>query len=134
MTVDNTALAGAAAEFFDSFVAAFQSFDGARIAALYLVPSVALQADGSLGCLTSQSELARYFQAVVDGYRAQGFRACRYRDLAVTAIGARSALATVTWDLLRNDGEVLKSWRESYNLHRTDPGPWRIFASADHAE
>ena len=134
MTDNNANLRAAAAEFFDSFVAAFQSFEGTRIATLYLVPSVALQADGSLGCLNSQADVARYFQAVVDGYRAQGCRACRYRDLEVTAIGARSALATVTWDLLRNEDEVLKSWRESYNLHRTDAGPWRIFASADHAE
>ncbi len=123
-----------AAGFFDSFVVAFLSFDGTRIAALYRVPSVALQADGSLGCLTSQADVARYFQAVVDGYRAQGCRACRYRDLEVTAIGTRSALATVTWDLLDGEGKALKSWRESYNLHRSDAGPWRIFASADHAE
>ena len=134
MTVNAPTLEAAASGFFDSFVAAFQSFEGTRIAALYRVPSVALQADGSLGCLTSQADVARYFQALVDDYRAQGCRACRYRDLEVAAIGARSALATVTWDLLDDEGKALKSWRESYNLHRTDAGPWRIFASADHAD
>jgi hypothetical protein len=46
-------------------------------------------------------------------------------------MGARSALGTVTWELLREDGSVLKHWRQSYNLVRAEKG-WRVLASTYH--
>lgn len=120
------------ASFFDGFVAAFGSFDGDRIAGRYQPPYLALHVDGSRQVFADQAEVGRYFQRVVDDYHGKGCRSCRYGDLDAFAIGSRSALATVTWDLLREDGSVIGSWRESYGLTRTDGG-WRIFSSVDHA-
>jgi hypothetical protein len=42
-----------------------------------------------------------------------------------------SALASVTWELLRTDESIISAWRESYNLMRTGDG-FLIFASIDH--
>ena len=57
--------------------------------------------------------------------------ACRFTDLEVVALGLNSALASVTWELLRTDESIISAWRESYNLMRTGDG-FLIFASIDH--
>ena len=118
--------------FFDDFVAAFGTFDGDRIAGRYRPPYLAVHTDGSQQVFSDQSEVGRYFQRIVDDYHGKACRACRYGDLEAMPLGSRSALATVTWDLLREDGSVIASWRESYCLMRTEDG-WRICSSVDHA-
>jgi hypothetical protein len=110
---------------------AFASFDGKEIARRYQSPYLALHADGKADCFHSAAEIAAYFQRVVDDYHRDGCRSCRYRDLEVVPLGRRSALATVTWDLLREDGTPLTSWRESYNLTRMGDS-LRVVASVDH--
>ena len=117
--------------FFDDFVEAFRTFDGARIATRYFVPGIALRGDGSIQSLESRTEVERFFQAAVDSYHRDGCRGIQWRDLDVVPMGDRSVLATVTWDLLREDRTVLRHWRQSYNLARVDPG-WQIFASTYH--
>jgi len=37
----------------------------------------------------------------------------------------------VTWELLREEGNVLRQWRQSYNLVRVEAG-WQILASTYH--
>jgi hypothetical protein len=118
--------------FFDEFVEVFLTFDGSRIAWRYLVPYLAMHADGSTELFTSDAAVAEYFQRIVDEYRAGGCTACRYRELEVVPVGGNAALGTVTWDLLRADGTVLTSWRESYNLTRS-AGRLKAFVSVDHA-
>jgi hypothetical protein len=119
------------AGFFDDFVEAFTSFSGARIATRYLVPGVAVRADGSVQWLQSRPEVERFFQAAVESYHKEGCRGIRFTDLDVVPMGGRSVLGTVTWELLREDGSVLRHWRQSYNLVRVDGG-WQILASTYH--
>jgi hypothetical protein len=114
--------------FFDDFVEAFGTFSGARIATRYYVPGIALRGDGSIRSLQSRAEVERFFQAAVDSYQRDGCRGIQWRDLDVVPMGDRGVLATVTWDLLREDRTVLRHWRQSYNLVRVDAG-WQIFAS-----
>lgn len=128
-----TALQGEVAAFFDAFVEAFQTFDGPLIARRYLAPYSALHAGGIVECFSTPAEIASYFQKVVDGYRSQGCRSCRYGELEVVSMGQACVLGTVTWELLLEDGSVLQSWRESYNLARTEGG-LRVFATVDHVD
>ena len=125
------ALPGEVAGFFDAFVEAFSSFSGARIATRYVVPGVALRGDGSIQCLQSREEVERFFQAAVDAYHRDGCRGIRFKDLGVVPMGGRSVQGTVTWELLREDGSVLRHWRQSYNLVRVEAG-WQILASTYH--
>jgi ketosteroid isomerase-like protein len=121
-----------AAAFFDAFVEAFRSFDGERIAQRYNVPYLAVDAKGASRCFSVHAEIGRYFQQVLDAYRAQGCGSCRYKDLQVQALGRTSLLATVTWELLGEGDRVISSWRESYTLVRT-AGCLRVLGSVDHA-
>ncbi|MET0487233.1 MAG: hypothetical protein ABW216_16130 [Candidatus Rokuibacteriota bacterium] len=126
-----TAFRDEVSRFFDDFVTAFCSFSGVSIAALYHVPGVALRGDGSIQCLQSRADIERFFQAAIDAYHRDGCRGIRFKDLDVMPIGGRSALGTVSWELLREDGAVLRQWRQSYNLVRVERG-WQVFASTYH--
>jgi hypothetical protein len=108
-----TALRDEVGRFFDDFVTAFCSFSGVSIAALYHVPGVALRGDGSIQSLQSRADIERFFQTAVDAYRQDGCRGIRFKDLDVVPLGGRSALGTVSWELLREDGTVLRQWRQS---------------------
>jgi len=118
--------------FFDEFVEAFASFDGARVAQRYLSPYLAFSGPDAVRAFASAEEITAYFQGILDAYRAQGCQRCRYLDLEVLALGADCVLGSVTWELLAADGQVIAAWRESYNLCRVGKG-YRIFASTDHA-
>jgi hypothetical protein len=133
VNMPSQALQTEVAEFFDAFVQAFPSFDGKVIAQRYAAPYLALNGEGVLTLLPTQADIASYFQTVLDNYLAQGCRSCRYLELEVFAMGNQSALGTVTWEMLGQDGKVLSSWRESYNFMRTENG-LRIFASTDHVD
>lgn len=133
MTSAATDLPAKVQRFFDDFVAAFSAFNGPRIAERYGVPYVAVDAQGTWRRFGSAGETGDYFAGVVTQYHSEGCRSCRYRDLEVLDLGPSGALATVTWELLREDGSVLSSWRESYTLVRGADGPLSIAASADHA-
>lgn len=117
--------------FFEEYNDAFASIDGSRIAALYYMPTVTMRADGSIHCLQSREELARFFQGVADTYHRDGYRNGRFQDLDVMSIGGQSALATMDWTLLRGDGSVIRGWRQSYNLVRHGGG-WQILVSTFH--
>jgi hypothetical protein len=106
-------------------------FGGDEIAKLYYAPTVTVRGDGSIHCLQSHEELARFFQGVLDTYKSQGSDGTTMHDLVVVPIGERSALATMTWKMLRADGSPIREWRQSYNVVRLAEG-WRILVSTFH--
>jgi hypothetical protein len=131
--MEQVARSAEAEALFDRFANAFASFDAAEVAELFATPGVALRKDGSIVALTTREDVLRYYQAALDNYHRNGCRSCRWMELEMTPMGNRSTLATVTWDLLREDGSMLTRWRQSYGLSHSDDGP-RIFASVMHAE
>jgi hypothetical protein len=118
--------------FFDDFVDAFRSFNGAAIAERYLSPYLAFHAPGAAQVFLSAAETGAYFQGVVDEYHAQGARSCRYAGLSVTPMGGHCILAAVTWELVADDQSVVSAWRESYNLCWVDRR-FMVYVSNDHA-
>jgi hypothetical protein len=131
--VTDTPIDREVAAFFDEFVEVFTTFDGRLIARRYLVPYLAMRADGSTETFTTLDAIGEYFQRIVDDYKVRGCSACRYGELSIVPLGRSAALGTVTWSLLQADGSVLTAWRESYNLVRSD-GRLKAFVSVDHAE
>jgi hypothetical protein len=104
-------------KFFSDYTRLFDAKDGAAIATCYHAPSI--------------SELQEFFQAVAEKYYEEGQRASRYANLDVKPIGSKSALATLDWQMLREDGSTIRTWRQSYNLIRQD-GRWQILVSTIH--
>ena len=126
------ALQAASEDFFNDFDLAFTTFDGMIVAARYAAPYLAVRADGSSGCFGFDSAIAAYFQRVLDSYHHRGCRSCRHRELRVVEAGHAATFATVSWDLLREDNSILRSWRESYTLVLAG-SKLKACASLDHA-
>lgn len=126
-------LTGHMHRFFDAFCIDFKKFDGALIAQRYAVPYSSLNADGLLQVFATQAQIGQYFQGFLNRYREQGCCSCRCKELHVMALGQKSVLASVTWELLRHDHSVASTWRESYNL-TISGSEFLIYASTDHAE
>jgi hypothetical protein len=117
--------------FFDRYTEAFATIDGDRIASFYNSPTITVRGDGSIHCLHSHEELARFFQGVAEIYQRDGSKSWTMHDVEVVPIGERSALATMTWKMLRADGSLIRQWRQSYNVVRLAEG-WRILAATFH--
>ena len=117
--------------FLEDYLQAFNARDGARIASFYNVPCVTMRADGSIHAFTSQDDLQAFFQRLADTYYRDGSRGWKYDHLEVTPLGARSMLATMNWEMRREDGSVIRRWRQSYNFVAAD-ARLRILASTIH--
>ena len=118
-------------KFFDCFVEDFSSFDGKLIASRYLAPYTAVSRDGDLWLCATQEESEIYFQILLDRHSSSGVVRCKYEDLDCSSLGSNCFLATVTWTMMSEEGETVSSWRESYNLIKTDSG-LKIYTSVDH--
>lgn len=114
--------------FFDAYVAAFNSLRGHDIGLLYGIPSVLLRGDRSVHGFHDRPAMESTLGQLARGYRADGCADWRWLNLEVVPIGSASVLASVTWQMLRDDDSVLRSWRHSYNLLRTEMG-LRILAA-----
>jgi hypothetical protein len=118
-------------KFFSDYTRLFDAKDGAAIATCYHAPSISMRADASVHVFQTSRELQEFFQAVAEKYYEEGQRASRYANLDVKPIGSKSALATLDWQMLREDGSTIRTWRQSYNLIRQD-GRWQILVSTIH--
>lgn len=118
-------------EFFDRFVTDFSSFDGALIASRYRAPYLAVTSDGDIWECPAPSDLVEYFQSLLDKHSADGVTCTKYENLEFTAIGKSCFLASVTWTMMDDAGGTVSTWRESYNLIKTENG-LKIFTSIDH--
>jgi hypothetical protein len=117
--------------FVESYMDAFDAANGPEIVALYHIPYVTVRGDGSLHCFQDKEVAQGFFQKVADTYLQDDCRRSRYFDLEVTPIGARSALATLEWEQLPEDGSSIRRWRQSYNLLR-DRAAWKVLTSTFH--
>jgi hypothetical protein len=129
--MNDKSLATEVRAFFERYNKAFLSFDGKHVAALYYEPTVTMRGDGSIHCLRSHGELASFFQGVIDTYRKDGYADSNLKNFEVQPIGDLSALATMDWEMLRQDGSLIRRWRQSYNVVRA-PGGWRILVATFH--
>jgi hypothetical protein len=129
--MNDPSLASEVRAFFNLYNEAFLSFDGKQVAALYYAPTVTMRGDGSIHCLQSREDLASFFQGVIDTYRKDGYADSNLKGFEVLPIGDLSALATMDWEMLRQDRSLIRRWRQSYNVVRT-PAGWRILVATFH--
>ena len=117
--------------FYDQFVNDFTLFDASIIASKYLSPYIAVSPDGDIWESNDPEEIVTYFQTLLNKHSSDGVQTCKYDDFECIAIGNSCFLATVTWSMMAENKDVISTWRESYNLVRTDSG-LKIFTSIDH--
>lgn len=118
--------------YFDHFVEAFATFEGKNVARLFAFPYLSVGQNGNPRVFSQFEETATYFQEYLNSYKSSGCESCCYHALEVIPVGARGALATVTWSLRDAVGSEINTWRESYCVQRND-GQMLAYASIDHA-
>lgn len=117
--------------FFDKFAKDFTSFDGAVIAGRYYAPYTAISSDKSVSLYREQKDIGQYFASILADYRDQGIAYCTYTNFEFSAMGQKSALATMDWNMMTADGTPVTTWRESYVLILNN-AEWKIITSIDH--
>ena len=118
-------------KFFSDYTKLFDARDGATIATYYHAPSISMRADASVHVFQTRGELQEFFQEVAEKYYSEGLRNSRFINLEIKPLGSKSVLATLEWQMLREDGSCIRGWRQSYNLIRPNER-WQILASTIH--
>ncbi len=118
-------------QFFDKFAQDFKSFDGTVIANRYLAPYTAISSDKSVSLYKEHKEIENYFASILADYKKQDVEYCTYSNFEFSAIGQKAAFATMNWNMIKADGTLVTSWRESYILILSD-NALKIVTSIDH--
>jgi hypothetical protein len=112
-------------EFFSDYTKLFDERNGANIAKHNHA--------GRRVCsrLSDSPGVAGLFSKLSEKYYAEGLRRSTFTNLEVKAIGSKSVLASLDWQMRREDESIIRAWRQSYNLVRLD-GRWQILALTIH--
>ena len=87
------------------------------------VPCFMVSIDGSMKLYTSQSEVTEFNQSRLDAFVGGGVRNASLRAVDVQSPGQHLYLATVNWELTREDGSLERAWRHYYTILAGLPSP-----------
>ena len=73
-----------------------------------------------------------HFAAMIDAYRGGGVAVWKRIEIDVRELGEHAVFATVRWNALDADGEVLRDTRTTYHLLATTPDSWRFLSYTNH--
>jgi hypothetical protein len=117
--------------FLQSYGDAFNRVDVDAIARMYHLPCMTIRGDGSIREFHEADEVREFMGVVAQTYYDEGNRVCSFDSLVVVPIGGECALATLRRILRDEDSALLRDWRQSYNLIRTQDG-WNFLLSTFH--
>jgi hypothetical protein len=118
-------------DFFKRYQHEFDQQNWAHFAALFNEPAMSLRADGSVMVVPTHADGARLYESVSAAWRAEGYARFETENFEVLALGQDSRLVSFDWLMLSSGGELIRSWRQSYQLMRTK-GDWQVFTSTFH--
>lgn len=119
--------------FFESYRAAWERRDLDTFLKMYDRPMLTLRLDGSLHCLREETEFQTFFSAALVGYEATGYETAELSVDRTATAGRTAAVVDVTWTLRRAPNEVVKLFRQTYDVRTTSDG-WKIYAATQHIE
>ena len=72
-----------------------------------------------------------HFAAMIDAYRGSGAATWKRMEIHVRELGEHAVFATVRWNALNSEGNVLRDTRTTYHLLSTSDG-WRLLSYTNH--
>lgn len=120
-----------AKRFFKEYRAVFDTGDMDEFSKRFAEPFVSIRADGTIQSMPTNESASEFFEHVSSLWKAEGYDSFRTRDYEVTPIGSSAMLVTLSWDMLDKDNQLIKEWRQSYNLVKQDD-VWQVYASTFH--
>lgn len=119
--------------FFGCYRSEFDSSNWEAFTSRFQVPFVTIRGDGSVHYLQSHGEVRRFFEAVAAAWRQEGYERFTTANFEATPLGKFSSLVTFDWEMLRKDGSLVKTWRQSYQLIDVR-SEWKVLVSTFHAK
>ena len=118
-------------DFFKRYQFEFDQQNWVNFSALFYEPAMSVRADGSVMLIPTHAEGARLYESVASAWRAQGYARFEMEDFEVLKLGQDSRLVSFDWLMLSAHGELIRRWRQSYQLIRTQEA-WQVFTSIFH--
>jgi hypothetical protein len=118
-------------DFFKRYQFEFDQQNWASFAALFHEPAMSVRADGSVMVIPTHADGARLYASVSIAWRAEGYARFEMENFEVLALGQDSRLVSFDWLMLSEHGELIRRWRQSYQLIRPQ-GAWQVFTSTFH--
>ena len=81
--------------------------------------------------LGDRGAVREHFASMMDAYRGAGAATWSPIAIEVHELGEHAAFATVRWNALNSEGEVLRDTETTYHL-LADPAGWRFLSYTNH--
>lgn len=118
--------------FFNEYSRSFDAKEWDAFAANYHEPALSIRGDGSHMLLPERTSAKEFFKSVASNWSDDGYTFFTTRDRQIHRLGTLCAMVTFVWEMRRQDGSLVREWRQSYEVvRRTDR--WQVIMSTFHA-
>ena len=117
-------------EVMDEYIRRYSERDLEGVTELCLVPFLAIR-EGVAIHMPDLDAVRDHFAAMIDTYRGTGVATWKRIESEVHELGEHAVFATVRWNALDSDGNVLRDTRTTYHLLATPEG-WRFLSYTNH--
>ena len=117
-------------EFMDEYIRRYSERDVEGVTELCLTPFLAIR-EGAPIHMPDRDAVRAHFGAMIDAYRGSGVATWKRIEIDVRELGEHAVFASVRWNALDSEGNVLRDTRTTYHLLATDGG-WRFLSYTNH--
>jgi hypothetical protein len=117
-------------EVLDEYIRRYSERDVEGVTEFCLAPFLAIR-EGVPIHMPDRDAVRDHFAAMIDAYRETGVATWKRIENDVRELGERAVFATVRWNALDSEGNVLRDTRTTYHLLATHDG-WRFLSYTNH--
>jgi hypothetical protein len=88
--------------------------------------------DGGVQVFLKKEDAVTFFSEARQKFETEGCRQWSIDRLTAEPLGETAAVATIDWEMMRDDRSRIRGWRQTYNLLGR-PGHWKVVLSTLHA-
>jgi ketosteroid isomerase-like protein len=114
----------------DEYIRRYSERDVEGVTELCPAPFLAIR-EGIPIHMPDRDTVRDHFTAMIDAYRGTGVATWRRIEIDVHELGEHAVFATVRWNALDSEGNVLRDTRTTYHLLSTPEG-WRLLSYTNH--
>jgi len=116
--------------FFTQYAERYMASEVDAISALYEVPMLAVR-EGRPIHLSDRAAVREHLSGLMKAYQSAGAARADIAEIDVMPLGKSGAMVTVRWQVVDETGRLLRDFRTTYHLLRTNGG-WRILSYTNH--
>ena len=114
----------------DEYIRRYSERDVEGVADFCIAPFLAIR-EGVPIHMADRDAVRNHFAAMIDAYRGGGVATWKRVGIETRELGEHAVFATVRWNALDSDGNVLRDTRTTYHLLATPDG-WRFLSYTNH--